>query len=211
MIGASPPRDRHVRERVHQRLARERIGDDRLRQQVGGRDPEALQAARQDERLEVRRAERQQAADRVDHEPEREHALAPVRVRDRAEDQLAERIGRHVAGHARLDRLRRGRERARHVGQRGHVDVDRELAGGCEQTDQEQQEARRIRLARGSERGVHDDWEGDRAAVPHRRCSNVEQACDRGESRIVPVVAPGDRIPPGAGEVECRAALPERR
>ncbi|NTZ06762.1 hypothetical protein FCJ60_13600 [Burkholderia metallica] len=69
------------------------------------------------------------------------------------------------------------------------------MAGGREQADQEQQEARRIRLARGSERGVHDDWEGDRAAVPHRQCSSAEHACGRGEFRIVPVVASRDRIP----------------
>ena len=177
-------------------LTGERIGDDRLREQVGGRDPEALQTAREHERLQVLRAERQQAADRVDHGSEREHALAPVGIGDRPENQLAERVGRHVAGHARLDRLRRGGERTCHVGQRGHVDVDRELAGGREQADQEQQETRRIRLARRSERGVHDDGEGGRTAAAQPcdvRMANT-RAC-RGESRIVPVVASGDRIP----------------
>ncbi|WJN74343.1 hypothetical protein OH687_28945 [Burkholderia anthina] len=41
--------------------------------------------------------------------------------------------------------------------------------------------------------------------MPRRQCSDGEHACGGGEFRIVPVVAPGDRIPPGAGEVECRS------
>ncbi|MGF6818546.1 hypothetical protein OKW33_005417 [Paraburkholderia atlantica] len=132
-----PPRDRHVRERMQQRLTRERIGDDRLREQVRARDAEALQRTGEDERLEIRRRERQQTADRVDGQAEREHALAAIGVGDRTEDQLAERVGGHVAGDAGLDRLRRGAEVVRHGGQRGHVDVDGELSGGCEQADQE--------------------------------------------------------------------------
>jgi hypothetical protein len=112
---------------VHQRLALERIRDDGLGQQIGRGDTEALQAARRKEQADIGRGQRQHAADRVDHQAAREHALAPVGVGDRPEDQLAQRISRHVAGNARLDRLRRGGEVMRHRGQRRNIDVDREL------------------------------------------------------------------------------------
>jgi hypothetical protein len=93
----------------------------------GPRRAEALDHAGQQDHLQRGRDQREARAEEVERGPHQDHALAPQRVRNRADDQRADP---HAEHEARQDQLRAvgvlGRQFRRDLGQRGQHRVDGE-------------------------------------------------------------------------------------
>ena len=126
----------HQRELAPRARAGIKVAHDRAREHDRARRAERLEGARRQQRLDRGRERAGERGRAVDRERRAQHRNAAEAIRQRAVDDLSDRVGDHVERERELHRRGRGAEQPPDLGKRRQVHVDRDRPERGQQREQ---------------------------------------------------------------------------